>query len=108
MQRAYLCRGTSLAADFESDVADLNEMTIGSVQWFWEGEDTTTGETWLEASNDAIHWDEIEGSRHNLDRSTKSRLWNRIGIGFRYIKLCYSPNTTTTGTLTAFALGKPS
>ena len=108
MHRAYLCQGTPLASAFESEIADFNEMARGSVQWFWEGEDNTTGETWLEASNDALHWDEIDGTRCDLSRVTKSRLWDRRSIGFRYLRLCYTPNTTAAGILTAFALGKKS
>jgi hypothetical protein len=106
MQRAYLCQTQSLAAAFSSEVADFNEMARGAVQWWWDGEDNTTGETWLEASVDAIHWAPIPGSRMDLSEATKSNLWDRRSIGFRYLRLCYTPNTTTTGTLTAVAVGK--
>jgi hypothetical protein len=108
LQRSYLCQAAPLGVGFDSDVADFREMVIGSVQAWWSGNDTTSGEIELWASNvrDPAMFARIDGSLRNLDSPRNAWVWNLGVIGYRYLMMVYTPHTTTTGVLTAFATGK--
>lgn len=108
IHRAYLFEDHNMGSSLISESADFKEMSMGSVQAFWTGNDATTGSLELEASDDNIHWDNIEGSYRTLANARLSWLWDLGVIGYRYVRLVYVKVDVTSGTLTAFAIGKMS
>ena len=105
-QRAYLAESVPMGAALVSDIADFHEMVIGAVQANWSGNDAVDGELELWMSCDGVSFDRIDGSLRDLDQPYRCRVWHLQKIGFRYVRLEYTPKSVTTGTLEAFAIGK--
>jgi hypothetical protein len=110
INRAYILQDHSMAVAVDGttvvgNTVDFKEMVTGSVQADWDGADALTGEIKLFGSSNGVRYSPIKGSRRVLD-SGDSRLWSLGVLGFRYLRVTYTPNGTTTGTLTVFALGK--
>lgn len=111
--RTYLKKDASMAADFDSVIADFKDMKVGSIQVKWSGNDTFDGMVIVEASNvpEEDWFDEVKGGTYILsDDGTRSKrktkLFNLGVIGFRYARVLYFKGTNTTGTINVIALGK--
>jgi hypothetical protein len=117
IQRAILLTPTTgnMAADIVSDIVDFKDMTSGSIQVKWEGNDQDNGEIIAEVSNiPEDSWFDRFGSTatfvmndNGIDiGKKKTRLFNFGWLGFRYARIRYLKGTNTTGTLQVMALGK--
>jgi len=106
IHRAYLFEDHDMSVSLASGSADFKEMSMGSVQAWWTGNDATDGSIEVEASDDNIHWDVILGSYRAVDNPRLTWLWDLGVVGYRYVRIVYAHGSITTGILNAFAIGK--
>lgn len=111
--RGYLFTDLDMSQDAVSEMIDFKEMTVGSWQAFWSGNDKLDGRLVAYGSNvrEVDKFAKIHCGEHTLVETggagdEKTHLDNLGVIGFRYILLKYYAGSNTAGTLTAFAVGK--
>ena len=107
VHRPILFQG-GMAVDVDSHIADFKEMSIGSVQAWWMGNDGNGGMIQVLVSNfpEASTFAPLPDSLASMDTDRKSILWNIGVLGFRYAFVRYTANGVTEGTLHISALAK--
>lgn len=94
-------------ADFKSNIIDFKEMNTATIQAIVTGADANDGEFSLEVSlicdeNSFVPYPE---SDRTLASCTNFG-WEYRSFPWRYVRLCYTANSVSTGTVTIYARGK--
>lgn len=100
--------GKSLASDFKSKLIDFNEMNTVAIQAVVSGQDAEDGTFSLEVSlicdpNSFIPYD---GSERTMDADCNNFGWEYRMFPWRYVRVCYTNGTLTTGQVTIYARGR--
>jgi len=99
--------------DLSADVADapweIAQFSVSNIAVTWSGitafDSTLEIQGSLLKSTDDSNWNIIEQSDTIIDDATNLQIWEIIDITCRYIRVSYTANTNTTGTLTILYLG---
>lgn len=104
---AVVENATSVGADFKSKIIDFKEMNTATVQAIVTGNDATDGTFSLEVSLicDETSFVPYPDSDRTLDDCTNFG-WEYRSFPWRYVRVCYTANSVTTGTVTIYARGK--
>ena len=115
IHRAYVIEETSnnMSSDIVSDMIDFREMTVGSIQAKWSGNDAADGLLVVYASNipDDEWFAKINCGEHTMSGdgtagNEKTAIFNLGSIGYRYMRVKYFQNSNTQGDLVVIGLGK--
>ena len=90
---------SSMGADFESDCADVDEVTVASVDILWSGNDGAATVS-LQASNDKINWCDLEDTPCDITGSSGHQLIDLAQLqrfSYHYLRAKYEAGTSTTG-----------
>lgn len=99
--------GTSAASNFNSSSWDVENLLSGSMRVSWESINKNTGTIVLEGSNDGTNWDELSGSGYRInDTPEDSLIYEFTSFSTKEIRLAYTANTVTAGTITIDVWGK--
>ena len=98
----------SVAADFKSKLIDFNEMNTATIQAVVSGQDANDGVFSLEVSLicDPTSFIPYNGSERSMDAACGNFGWEYRSFPWRYVRVCYTNGTLTTGTVTIYARGK--
>lgn len=79
----------STAASATSDVITLHPLDVGiSIQLAWTG--TTAGTVKLQASNDAIQWNDVDGITDDPAGSASNTAWDVAAAYFQYVRVVFT------------------
>lgn len=97
----------SMSADFYSQLIDFNEMNTIAIQAITQGTDATDGTFLIQVSLicDESSFVTLEGSSRELGTCANFG-WEYRLFPWRYARVCYVANSTTTGTVTIYARGR--
>lgn len=95
----------SLAASFNSPAIDLTGRSKALVRAVWSGITAQDATLVLEVSADGINWGQLGESGIAMIQDN-SQIWQFIEIPARYVRLAYTRNANTTGTLDLYWAGK--
>lgn len=99
----------SITADFKSKLIDFNEMNTATIQAVVSGADVNDGTFSLEVSLicDLTSFIPYAGSERSLSDDCPTNFgWEYRSFPWRYVRVCYSHGTATTGTVTIYARGR--
>ncbi len=97
----------SVATDFKSKIIDFKEMNTAAIQAIVSGNDATDGVFSLEVSLlcDEATFVPFPGSERTLADCTNFG-WQFTDMAWRYVRVCYTANSVTAGTVDIWARGK--
>jgi hypothetical protein len=97
----------SLGADFESSSTELNIYVLVSVQIFWSGvtDGTKDGSLEIQSSNNDVDFTLI-GAAKVIDSAAGSFIFEIPDFASKYIRISYTKNAITTGTVSARLVAK--
>lgn len=99
----------SAGSNYTSDAWYVQDLGNGSIQLIWSSLDALTGTAEIQASNDEVNW-KLSGcscSQITLSSASSNEIWEfKGGFTTRYIRLVYTKNTVTSGTLTIRSFGQ--
>ena len=101
-------KAKSVAADFKSDLIDFNEMNTATVQAVVVDQDANDGTFSLEVSLicDPASFIPYPDSERVMTADYSNFGWEYRSFPWRYVRVCYTNGTLTTGTVTLYARGK--
>ena len=117
LQRAVLLAPVvgNMAASLTTKIVDFAEMSLGSVQAKWTGNNSSEGEIVCEVGNiPSDEWFDEYGAcatyilaDDGISRGQKkNKIFNLGVLGFRYARIKYYKGANSQGTLEVIALGK--
>lgn len=97
----------SVASDFKSEIIDFKEMNTAFIQAIVTGNDETDGIFSLEVSLlcDLTSFVPYPGSERDMSMCTNFG-WEFCCLAARYVRVCYTNGTLTTGTVDIWAQAK--
>lgn len=107
-EKLYLSKSEPLSANFYSAFQEVQFFDMGSIQMIWSGADTTDGVFIPQGSNDKENWADIVSSADasNICAAEGSILYDFPDLTYRWWRIKFEANTTTTGTVSILAFVK--
>jgi hypothetical protein len=97
-------------ADFVSESWEVlagfphTKLAHGSVQVVWEGIDAGTGTLEIQVSNDNIHWN-CYSDQTTIPAGSESQIYEFNKFTTRYLRVKWTKNTVSAGTITIWTAG---
>lgn len=102
-----LASGSSLNSAFDSISIDVSAYTMGALRASWENADADNEATFvIEASTDDVEWQQIGESGVALVEEDGVQIWQFLEIPSNYIRLIYTDNGNSSGSVDIDFVGK--
>ena len=97
-----------ITADFKSQLIDFKEMNTATIQAVVKNQDADDGTFSLEVSLlcDLATFIPYPGSLREMTAACSNFGWEYRSFPWRYVRVCYTKGTQTTGTVDIYARGK--
>lgn len=102
-----LVSNQSLSANFNTPSIDMFDFSKGVLVATWSGADANNEATFvIETSTDKTNWNQLGESGIALINESDTQIWQIIDIPARYIRIAYTDNRNTSGTVDINFVGR--